>query len=87
MFKEMVYMAVGLSKRIDKIVNSIIEEGKKEVEDKGVIELTKEHLNKRKEMVKGMLKEDVEEVIKEFGLATKQDIEELKNLIKQTKAG
>ena len=85
MFSELVYLAVGMGKRVDRMIDSIIEDGKKELENKGLIDIAKEHLQKRKELVKDMMLEDVKKTAKELGLATKEDIEELKRLIQQNR--
>ncbi|WP_022670894.1 hypothetical protein [Hippea alviniae] len=85
MFSELVYLAVGIGKRVDRMIDSIIEDGKKELENKGLIDIAKEHLQKRKELVRDMVLEDVKKTAKELGLATKEDIEELKRLIQQNR--
>ncbi|WP_025270605.1 hypothetical protein [Hippea sp. KM1] len=85
MLREFLYLAVGATKRLDRMVEGIIEEGKREMEDKGLIEISKEHLNKRKEQLRSVIGEDIKKLADEFGFATKEDIEELKRLIKTQK--
>ncbi len=84
MLRELLYLTVGAAKRMEKIVDSFIEEGRKELDDKGLIEIGKEHLEKRKEEFKGMVLEDFKKVANELGLATKEDIEQLKAMIKSS---
>ena len=84
MLRELMYLTVGAAKRVEKIVDSFIEEGKKELEDKSLIEIGKEHLEKRKENFKEMVLEDFKKVADELGLATKEDIEQLKAMIKSS---
>ncbi len=82
MFREILYLTVGAAKRAEKMVDAFIEEGKKELEDKSLVELGKEHLEKRKEQFKDMFLDDFKKIAEDLGLATKEDIRELKEMIK-----
>ena len=84
MLRELLYLTVGAAKRMEKIVDSFIEEGKKELEEKSLIEVGKEHFERRKENFKEMVLEDFKKVANELGLATKEDIEQLKTMIKSS---
>jgi len=84
MLRELLYLTVGAAKRMERIVDSFIEEGKKELNEKSLIELGKEHLEKRKVEFKEMVLEDFKKVADELGLATKEDIEQLKAMIKSS---
>ncbi len=84
MLRELLYLTVGAAKRMEKIVDSFIEEGKKELEEKSLIEVGKEHLERRKENFREMVLEDFKKVANELGLATKEDIEQLKTMIKSS---
>ncbi len=84
MFTELAYLAVGMGKKMDKIIASVMEEGRKELENKGITEIAREHLDRRKEMVKGVVFKDVKRIADELGLATKEDIEELKKLLQNS---
>ncbi len=82
MFRELIYLTVGAAKKMEKMVDSFIEEGKKQLEDKSIIEVGKEHLDKRKEQFKDMVLDDFKKMANELGLATKEDIEQIKQMIK-----
>ncbi len=84
MLRELLYLTVGAAKRMEKIVDSFIEEGKKELEEKSLIEVGKEHFERRKENFREMVLEDFKKVANELGLATKEDIEQLKTMIKSS---
>ncbi|AEA33229.1 hypothetical protein [Hippea maritima] len=85
MLRELIYLTVGATKKLDKIVEGFIEEGKKEVEDKGLVDIGKEHLSKRKEQIKNIVGDDIKKLADELGLATKEDIEEIKTLLRGKK--
>ncbi len=82
MLREILYLTIGAAKRAEKMVDAFIEEGKKELEDKSLIELGREHLEKRKGQFKDMFLDDFKKVADDLGLATKEDIRELKEMIK-----
>jgi len=82
MLREILYLTVGAAKRAEKMVDAFIEEGKKELEDKSLVELGKEHLEKRKEQFKDMFLDDFKKMADDLGLATKEDIKELKEMMK-----
>ena len=82
MLKELIYLTVGAAKKMEKMVDSFIEEGKKQLEDKSLLELSKEHLEKKKEDLKEVLVDDFKKVADDLGLATKEDIQQLKDMIK-----
>ncbi len=82
MLRELIYLTVGAAKKMEKMVDSFIEEGKKQLEDKSLLELSKEHLEKKKEDLKEVLVDDFKKVADDLGLATKEDIQQLKDMIK-----
>lgn len=82
MLREILYLTVGVAKRTEKMVDAFIEDGKKELEDKSLVEVGKEHLEKRKGQIKEMFLDDFRKVADDLGLATKEDIRELKEMIK-----
>ncbi len=82
MFREILYLTVGAAKRAEKMVDAFIEDGRKELEDKSLVGLGKEHLEKRKEQFKDMFLDDFRKVANDLGLATKDDIKELKEMVK-----
>ncbi len=87
MLKELIYLASGAEKKITETVRSLIEEGRKEYGNKeDLIEIGAEHLQKRKRQIKGLLMSDFKEIAEELGLATKRDIEELKEYLKEKRA-
>ncbi len=87
MLRELIYLASGLEKRCMDTLRSLVEEGKKEYGDKeDLLEIGREHLKKRKRQIKGLLLNDFREVAEELGLATKKDIEELKEYLKEKRA-
>ncbi len=83
MLREVLYLTVGAAKRAEKMVDSFVEEGRKELEEKSLLELSKEHIEKRKEEFKGMFIDDFKKITEDLGFATKDDIRELKEMIKR----
>ncbi len=83
MLKELIYLGCGIEKKITHKLASLVEEGKKEYEDKDIVDIGIEHLKKRKNQVDKLFSNEMKEFADELGLATKQDIEELKNLLKK----
>ncbi len=82
MIRELIYLGEGIEKKIASKIQELVDEGKKDYEDKDLFEIGKEHLKKRKRQAKKLLLSDFKNMADELGLATKQDIEELKSYIK-----
>jgi len=82
MIKELIYLGEGIEKRIGSKIQELIDEGKQGYEDKDLFEIGKEHLKKRKKQFEKLFLDDFKNMAEEIGLATKKDIEELKDYIK-----
>lgn len=83
MFKELIYLGSGIEKRIVDTVESLIEEGKQNYEGRGIVDIARENLKNRKKQVQKMFLNDIKSLTKELGIATKKDIEEIKEYIKK----
>ncbi len=83
MFKELIYLGSGIEKRISDTVESLIDEGKQNYEGKDTVEIAREYLRSRKKQVQKVFLNDIRGLTKELGLATKRDIEEIKDYIKK----
>ncbi len=82
MLRELIYLTEGIEKKISDKVKALIDEGKEGYEDKDLLEIGKEHIKKRKSQAKKIFLSDFKNMAEELELATKKDIEELKNYIK-----
>ncbi len=82
MLREILYLGAGVEKKVSDTIKSLIDEGKEGYEDKDLIDVGKEHIKKRKSQVKKLFLDDFKSMADELGLATKEDIDELKNYIK-----
>ncbi len=82
MLKELIYLGEGIEKRIAGKIKELVDEGKQGYEDKDLLEIGKEHLKKRKRQLDKLFLDDFKSMAEEIGLATKNDIEELKEYIK-----
>lgn len=84
MIKEMLYTGLGgallLKERVDEEIGKLQEKGKLSKEDADkFIEKLKTRGEEEEEKLKSHIKEALKEVIEEMGLATKADIEALKD--------
>jgi len=84
MIKEMLYTGLGgallLKERVDEEIGKLQEKGKLSKEDADkFIEKLKTRGEEEEEKFKSHIKEALKEVIEEMGLATKADIEALKD--------
>ncbi len=82
MLRELIYLKEGIEKKVCNKLQEIMDEGKKEYEDKDLFEIGKEHLRKRKNQIEKLFVSDFKNMADELGLATKKDLEELKEYIK-----
>jgi hypothetical protein len=82
MIREFIYLANGIEKELTKKVGELINEGKSEYSDDDMITIAKKHLKKRKRQFNKLFLGDVKRVLDETGVATKDDIKELKDYIK-----
>ncbi len=88
--KELLYKALGVMLLIkDKFsdeFNEIFQKANASKEDiLKTVDETKEKASQEKERMEDGLKEKVKSIVQEMGLATKEDIDELKELIKNNK--
>ncbi len=88
--KELLYKALGVMLLIkDKFsdeFNEIFQKANASKEDiLKTVDETKEKASQEKERMEEGLKEKVKSIVQEMGLATKEDIDELKELIKNNK--
>ncbi len=86
MIREFIYLFEGIEKRVGEKVESLINEGKDIYGDDDLITIGKKHLDKRKKQLKHFLLSDFKDVADEVGIATKKDIENLKDYIKDKNA-
>ncbi len=82
MLKELIYLGEGIEKRVAGKIKELVDEGKQGYEDKDLLEIGREHLKKRKRQFDKLFLDDFKNMAEEIGLATKKDIEELKEYIK-----
>lgn len=80
---EFVYLGMGIKKDVKERVINFIKEGKKETKDRTVFETVKEDIDDKKKYVQNILYKDVKRAAEDLGFATKKDIEDLKDYIKQ----
>ena len=88
--KELLYKALGLAlvvkDEFSKEFDEVIKEAKLSKEEiKKATHEAKDRAKEQKETFEQTLKEKVKSIVNELGLATKKDIQELKDLIKQKK--
>ncbi len=82
MLKELIYLGEGIEKRVAGKIKELVDEGKQGYEDKDLLEIGREHLKKRKRQFDKLFLDDFKNMAEEIGLATKKDIEDLKEYIK-----
>lgn len=80
---EFIYLGMGIKKDVKKRVINLVNEGKKDTKDRTVFEAVKEDIDDKKKYIHNLLYKDVKRVAEDLGFATKKDIEDLKDYIKQ----
>jgi len=88
MLKDLLYLGVGgallAKEKIEEELQELVEKGKLSKDEvQKIIENAKEKGKEEEEKIKNELKEAIKEVIKELNIATKDDINELKNLLQK----
>jgi polyhydroxyalkanoate synthesis regulator phasin len=88
MLKDLLYLGIGgallAKEKIEEELQELVEKGKLSKDEvQKIIENAKEKGKEEEEKIKNELKEAIKEVIKELNIATKDDINELKNLLQK----
>jgi len=84
MLKDLITLGVGSAllakEKIEEELNQLVEKGKISKEDaKNLIESAKDKAKEEEEKLKDSIKTALKEVISELDIATKEDLEKLKN--------
>ncbi|OSS43032.1 hypothetical protein DESAMIL20_140 [Desulfurella amilsii] len=85
MFKDLFYAGVGLVYNINQKVSKTIEDGKNILKEKNVGEYINSEVTKKKEDIDKIVSESLNEFFSKVGIATKDDIEKLKQELKNFK--
>ena len=87
MFKDLIYTGIGaatlLKEKVEAELTKLEEQGKIKKDDaKSFLESIEQKGKEEDEKIKNRLKETLKEVIDELGLATKEDLQKLKEELK-----
>ena len=87
MLKDLIYLGLGgallAKEKMEEELGELVEKGKLSKEEAmKLVEKAKERGREKEEQAKDELKKVIKEVIEELGLATKEDIEDLKKTLK-----
>jgi hypothetical protein len=85
MFKDLFYASVGLAYNINQKISKSIEDGKNILKEKNVGEYISSEVTKKKEDIDKIVSESLNEFFSKIGFATKDDIEKLKEDLKNFK--
>jgi len=88
MFKELLYFGVGSAllakEKVEEELQKLVDKGKVSKDEvKKILEEAKKRGEEEEKRAKREMKRLIKEAIKELGLATKKDIEELKKLLEK----
>ncbi|MGB9755925.1 MAG: hypothetical protein ACPLXO_03475 [Desulfurella sp.] len=85
MLKDLFYAGVGLVYNINQKITKTIEDGKSILKEKNVGEYISSEVTKKKEDIDKVISESLNEFFSKIGIATKDDIEKLRQELKNFK--
>ncbi|WP_291491454.1 phasin family protein [Desulfurella sp.] len=85
MLKDLFYAGVGLVYNINQKITKAIEDGKSILKEKNVSEYISSEVSKKKEDIDKVISESLNEFFSKIGIATKEDIEKLRQELKNFK--
>ncbi len=85
MLKDLFYASVGLACELNKKITKAIEDGKNILKEKNVGEYISSEVSKKKEDIDKVISASLNDFFSKIGIATKDDIEKLRQEIKNFK--
>lgn len=82
MLKDLIYAGIGLAYNINQKISKTIEDGKNTLKEKNVGEYISSEVTKKKEDINKVISESLNDFFSKTGIATKEDIEKLREEIK-----
>lgn len=82
MLKDLLYAGIGLVYNINQKISKAIEDGKNILKEKNVGEYISSEVTKKKEDIDKVISESLNDFFSKIGIATKEDIEKLREEIK-----
>ncbi len=82
MLKDLFYASVGLAYNISQKISKTIEDGKSILKEKNMGEYISSEVTKKKEDIDKVISNSLNEFFSKIGIATKEDIEKLKEELK-----
>ncbi len=82
MLKDLFYASVGLAYNISQKISKTIEDGKSILKEKNMGEYISAEVTKKKEDIDKVISNSLNEFFSKIGIATKEDIEKLKEELK-----
>jgi len=82
MLKDLFFASVGLAYNISQKISKTIEDGKSILKEKNMSEYISSEITKKKEDIDKVISNSLNEFFSKIGIATKEDIEKLKEELK-----